>query len=283
MTQTQDRELDAALDGASHRAAPEASLLPQSDPASSQAPANRLPWNTHQTRPKRSMARSLIPAFTGLVAALTTFTILIFVVMMAVVLTIQRRKTCILALVAAIIEALSWCTVVWMFLCHIRQRKSFGGSGQFDGGRGKHSLLFALGMIPSIVGGIAVGALLGWANTSRSEVPSYVLGLRISTYLFVSFILWGVSVITQIFFFACLAWASHPAPKSVQDSSASTQEERQDMIEASRPTTSTTAQSNPFRGEPSASNSPTAPPLRQPLVDRHCQSRRDRRPRKGNM
>ncbi|KAL8973124.1 MAG: hypothetical protein Q9183_000144 [Haloplaca sp. 2 TL-2023] len=206
------------------------------------------------------MARSVIPGLTGLLAALTTLTILIFTVMLAVVLTIQRRKTCILALVASIIEALSFCTVVWMLLCHVRQRKSFGGSGQRNGSRGKHSLLFALGMIPSIVGGISVGALLGWANTSRNEVPSYVLGLNISTYLFVNFIVWGASVITQILFFACLAWSSHPPPKSIPVSRASTQEERQDMIEASRPTTSTTAQSNPFRGEPSASNSPTAAP-----------------------
>ncbi|KAL8694081.1 MAG: hypothetical protein Q9218_001196 [Villophora microphyllina] len=259
MTHTQDLELDAALDAASHRAAPETHLLPSSDQAP-QAPANRHRWNTHHTPRKRSMARSLIPGFTGLVAVFTTLTILIFIVMIAVVLTVQRRKTCILALVAAIIEALSWCTIVWMLLCHVRQRKSFGGSGQFNGARGKHSLLFAMGMIPSIVGGIAVGAMLGWANTSRSEVPTYVLGLKISTFLFLSFILWGVSVITQILFFACLAWASHPSPKSIQDSTISTQEERQDMIEASRPTTSTTAQSNPFQGEPSTSNSPTAPP-----------------------
>ncbi|KAI4204414.1 MAG: hypothetical protein LQ350_001171 [Teloschistes chrysophthalmus] len=260
MTQTQDLELDAALDAASHRAAPETHLLPPSEQASSQTPANRHRWDTHQKPPKRSMARGLIPSFTGFIAVLTTLAILIFVVMIAVVLTVQRRKTCILALVAAIIEALSWCTIVWMLLCHVRQRKSFGGSGQFNGGRGRHSLLFAMGMIPSIVGGIAVGAMLGWANTSRNEVPTYVLGLKVSTYLFVSFILWGGSVITQILFFACLAWASHPSSKSIQDSNISTQEERQDMIEASRPTTSTTAQSNPFQGEPSMSNSPTAPP-----------------------
>ncbi|KAL8659091.1 MAG: hypothetical protein Q9226_000619 [Calogaya cf. arnoldii] len=206
------------------------------------------------------MARTLLPSLTGLVAAFTTLTILIFIVMMAVVLTVQRRKTCILALVAAIIEALSWCTVVYMLLCHIRQRKSFGGSGEFNGGRGRHSLLFALGMLPSIVAGVTVAALLGWANTSRGEVPSYVLGLRISTYLFVSFILWGVSVITQILFFACLAWASHPVAKSSQEPSIATREERQEMIEPSRPTTSTTVQSNPFQGEPSSSNSPSAPP-----------------------
>lgn len=206
------------------------------------------------------MARSLLPGFAGLIAALTTLTILIFVVMLAVVLTLQRRKTCILALVAAIIEVLSWCTVVYMLLCHIRQRKSFGGSGELRGGRGRHSLLFALSMVPSIVGGTAVGAMLGWANTSRSEVPSYILGLRISTYLFVSFILWGVSVITQILFFACLAWANNPVAKSFEEPSISTPEERQEMTEPSRPNTSTTVQSNPFHGEPSNSNSPSAPP-----------------------
>ena len=259
MTQTDDVELDAAFDRASHQAAPETRLLPQSNPSNSLDTATHI-LPSRQPRPKRSMARSLVPSLAGLLAALTTLTILIFVVMMAVVLTLQRRKTCILALVAAIIEVLSWCTLVYMLLCHIRQRKSFGGSGELHGGRGRHSLLFALGMVPSVVGGIAVGALLGWANTSRSEVPSYVLGLRISTYLFISFILWGVSVITQILFFACLAWASHPVPKSIQEPSISTREERQEMIEPSRPTTSTTVQSNPFQGEPSSSNSPTAPP-----------------------
>lgn len=265
MTHIQDVELDAPLDGASHRAALETSLLPQSDPSSSQAPAiRRRPWNTQQTRPERTMARTLLPSLTGFIAALTTLTILIFVVMMAIVLTVQRRKTCILALVAAIIEVLSCCTVVYMLLCHIHQRKSFGGSGEFNGGRGRHSLLFALGLLPSIVAGIAVGALLGWANTSRGDVPSYILGLRISTYLFVSFILWGVSVLTQILFFACLAWASYPIPKSSQEPSIATREERQEMVEPSRPTTSTTVQSNPFQGEPSSSNSPSAPPSEAP-------------------
>lgn len=260
MTRTEDVELETPLDGTSHRAALETSLLPHSDPSPSQAPATRRSWNTEPPRPKRTMARMLLPSLTGLVAVFTTLIILIFVVMMAVVLTVQRRKTCILALVAAIIEALSWCTVVYMLLCHLRQRKTFGGSGEFSGGRGRHSLLFALGMLPPIVAGVAVGALLGWANTSRDEVPSYLLGLRISTYLFVSFILWGVSVITQILFFACLAWASHPVPKSSQEPSIATPEERQEMIEPSRPTTSTTVQSNPFQGEPSSSNSPSAPP-----------------------
>ncbi|KAI4190493.1 MAG: hypothetical protein L6R41_000728 [Letrouitia leprolyta] len=260
MTQTEDVELDAAFDRASHQAAPETHLLPQSNPLPSQHPASQHTQTSSYPPPKRSMARSLLPSFAGLVAVLATLTILIFVVMMAVVLTLQRRKTCILALVAAIIEVLSWCTVVYMLLCHIRQRKSFGGSGEMNGARGRRSLLFALGMVPSIVGGIAVGALLGWANTSRSEVPTYMMGLRISTYLFVSFILWGVSVITQILFFACLAWASHPIPKSIQEPSLSTPDERQEMIEPSRPTTSTTVQSNPFQGEPSSSNSPSAPP-----------------------
>lgn len=260
MTQTQDVELDAAFGRASHQAAPETRLLPQPNPPSSQPPASSSPLSSRHTRPKRSMARNLVPGLAGLLAALSTLTILIFVVMLAVVLTLQRRKTCILALVAAIIEVLSLCTVVYMLLCHIRQRNSFGGSGGLHRGRGRHSLLFALGMVPSIVGGIAVGALLGWANTSRSEVPSYVLRLKISTYLFVSFILWGVSVIVQILFFACLAWANNPTAKSLQEPSISTPEERQEMAEPSRPNTSTTIESNPFQGEPSSSNSPSAPP-----------------------
>ncbi|KAI4131156.1 MAG: hypothetical protein LQ338_001361 [Usnochroma carphineum] len=259
MTQTQDVELDAAFGRASQHAAPETRLLPQLD-LPSQHPATPPGETSRHPRHKRTMARNLIPGFAGLLAALTTLTILIFVVLMAVVLTLQRRKTCILALVAAIIEVLSWCTIVYMLLCHIRQRKSFGGSGELHGGRGRHSLLFALGMVPSIVGGITVGALLGWANTSRSEVPSYVLGLKMSTYLFVSFILWGGSVITQILFFACLAWANNPVRKSFQEPSISTREERPEMTEPSRPTTSTTVQSNPFQGEPSSSNSPSAPP-----------------------
>ncbi|KAL8863397.1 MAG: hypothetical protein Q9178_000078 [Gyalolechia marmorata] len=260
MAHTEDVELDAPLDGPSHRAAFETSLLPPSDPSSSQAPATRRPWTIQQARPKRTMARTLLPSLTGFVAALTSLTILILVVMMAVVLTLQRRKTCILALVAATIEVLSCCTVVYMLVCHIRQRNTFGGSGELNGGRGRHSLMFALGMLPSIVAGIVVGALLGWANTSRGEVPSYVLGLKISTYLFVSFILWGVSVVTQILFFACLAWASHPLPKSSLDPSITSQEKPQETVEPSRPTTSTTVESNPFQEEPSPSNSPSAAP-----------------------
>ncbi|KAI4095586.1 MAG: hypothetical protein LQ348_000273 [Seirophora lacunosa] len=257
MTQTQDVELDAASGPASHQAAPEAPLLPEPNAQQSATPpASPSP----PPRVERSMARTLLPSFTGFIAALTTLAILSFVVMLAVVLTLQRRKPCILALVSSIIEVLSWCTIVYMLLCHIRQRKSFGGSGEHYGGRGRHSLLFALGMLPSIIGGIAIGALLGWANTSRSEVPSYVLGLKISTYLFVSFILWGVSVISQIFFFACLAWASNPVPKSIQDPSFLARDEHQEMTERSRPTTSTTVQSNPFRGEPSSSSAPSAPP-----------------------
>ncbi|KAL8909596.1 MAG: hypothetical protein Q9207_000094 [Kuettlingeria erythrocarpa] len=260
MTQTQDVELDEAYGRASHQAALETHLLPQSNPAFSQHPAIPPVSTSQHTPPKRSMARSLLPTSAGIIAAVTTLTILIFVVMLAVVLTVQRRKTCILALVAAIIEVLSWCTVVYMLLCHLRQRKSFGGSGERRGGRGRHSLLFALGMVPSIVGGIAVGAMFGWANTSRGDVPSYILGLKISTYLFVGFILWGVSVIAQILFFACLAWANTPAAKSFQASSVATHEERQEMTEPSRPNTSTTIRSNPFQGEPSSTNSPSAPP-----------------------
>lgn len=259
MTQTQDVELDAALGRASHQAALETRLLPQPNSPSSEHPATPPASTSHHTRPERSMARSLLPTFAGLIAALTTLTILIFVVLIAVVLTLQRRKTCILALVAAIIEVLSCCTIVYILLCHLRRRKSFGGSGELRGGRGRHSLLFALGMVPSIIGGIAVGAMLGWANTSRGDVPSYVLGLKISTYLFLGFILWGVSVIAQIVFFACLAWANNPIAKTFQESSLSTPEERQEMTEPSRPNTSTTIQSNPFQGEPSSSNSPSAP------------------------
>ncbi|KAI4289582.1 MAG: hypothetical protein L6R35_001160 [Caloplaca aegaea] len=260
MTQTQDVELDAASGRASHQAAHEAPLLPEPTSLQSQQSATPPASASPLPRPRRSMARSLLPSFAGFIAALATLTILVFVVMLAVVLTLQRRKPCILALVSAIIEVLSWCTIVYMLLCHIRQRKSFGGSGDRHGGRGRHSLLFALGMVPSIIGGIAIGALLGWANTSRNEVPLYVLGLKVSIYLFVSFILWGVSVISQILFFACLAWANNPVPKSIQEPSFLAGDEHQEMAEPSRPTTSTTVQSNPFQGEPLSSITPSAPP-----------------------
>ena len=259
MTQTQDLELDAAPDGpSSHRAAPETQLLSGSEAVESHHPSIQQRSSSHRTRPKHSMARTLAPTLTGLIAVLTTLTILVFVVILAVIFTVQRRRTCILALVAAIVQGLSWCTVAYMLLCHLRQRNSFGGPGESQGGRGRHSLVFALSMLPSILAGVAVGALLGWTNTSQSQVPSYILGLKIPTYLFASFILWGVSVVSQILFFAVLAWASSPAAKSVQEPGISGQEERPEMTEQSRPTTSTTVQSNPFRGEPAASNSPSA-------------------------
>ncbi|KAL8744988.1 MAG: hypothetical protein Q9190_002829 [Brigantiaea leucoxantha] len=249
MTQNQELELDAGINGTQ--------LLPQAQGISWDRSLDQAQPEPTNSRPTRTMARTLIPAISGLVAILTTLATTTVVIIFAVTFTIERRRTCILALAAAIIQVVSWSTLVYMLLCHLRQRRRFGGPSSYQTGKGRHSLIFALAMLPSLLAGVAVGALLGWTNTSRTDAPSFILGLSISTYLFFSFILWGTSVIAQILFFTSLAWAITPYAKSIPEPLIDAQDTRPEMVEPSRPTTSTTTQSNPFR-EPTTSHSSSA-------------------------
>lgn len=257
MTQFESLELDAAIDGNPHGTPAQAQLLPQPPPVSGAQTLTRTQRPSTSSRTTRTMAKTLIPGMAGVIAVLTTLATTTVVIILAVIFTIERRRTCILALVAAIIQVVAWCTITYMLSCHFRQRKSFGGSNAYTTKRGRHSLIFALAILPSLLAGVAVGALLGWTNTSRTDAPASVLGLAISTYLFFSFILWGVSVTGQILFFASLAWATAPYSKSIPEQLFDAQVIEPEMVEPSRPTTSTTMQSNPFR-EPISSNSPSA-------------------------
>ena len=151
-------------------------------------------------------------------------------------------------LAAAIVQLCSICTLVILIYLQIWRFKSL----QKVRGR---VLIMLLGVLPSLVSAALVGASLGWAESFIVTKGISVLGSRVSTFLTLTFIVWGANVLAHLSYYFTLAWILNPATKatpprfSIDDTNGVPQE----MTETNRSATGATVQSNPFQ-EPGASS-----------------------------
>ena len=186
---------------------------------------------------------SLIAGTTAIAFSLATF---ILTVVLAVFQTIVRRRLYILALAATITQILLLCTLSYLVVRYTRRAPRHGLLHGHEWRERRNLFILVLGIIPSTIAGLVVGATLGWSKTDESEEPRYVLGLKSASFMLMLILFWLCAVLTQIVFYFFLVFAG--VATRPPDALHRTEESQalQAMVEPSRPETSATAQSSPL-------------------------------------
>ena len=197
------------------------------------------------------MARQVAPTVVGAVALLLGLVTAILMVVLAGALISDHSEPCAFLLAAAVVQFLS-CGSLAVLIYHklrydqtlvLQRRQTFGP-------------IFLLGVLPSLVASIIVGAALGWAEARIVGKALFISGLSVSVFLTIVFVVWGFSIGAHVLCFSHFAWLARPTQKSSIQRFAIEEplrEAPQEIIEASRSGTTTTLQSNPFHEQVSSS------------------------------
>ncbi|MCJ1225369.1 hypothetical protein MMC12_002018 [Toensbergia leucococca] len=204
------------------------------------------------------MPRDILFRVAGGIAVLLSLAATAFIVLMVVSLTVTRRPIFIIALAAATTQVLALAALVYLVLRHIRPKNSTRKDVERAWDRRVNHRLLTLGITTSTLAGLVTAATLGWTEASVSEMPGRTLGLQFSVFLLCTFIIWGVSFLAQVLFYVYLVRVRERRAENLTESFDRVPEELPQMKEPSRPGTSATTRSNPFR-EPPFSNLPSSP------------------------
>lgn len=188
------------------------------------------------------MSRILTLKFLGAAAVAVSLTTGVLTLIFAVNPASAPRSSYLFPLVAAIVQVCSALVMAVFVFVQPRTPDSIGK-------RRKHLLLATLAIFVAVVATAAVGASLGWSQTSAAvDKIDLVSGIQASTFLAIDFGFWALSILVHLFYFFTLAWTLRSNPKVPDqrfsiDGPISTSQE---MTEPSRPPTATTMQSDPF-------------------------------------
>ncbi|MCJ1275622.1 hypothetical protein MMC21_003425 [Puttea exsequens] len=111
-------------------------------------------------------------------------------------------------------------------------------------------------MLPSVASAVIVASALGWGETFLTGQGLLVLGTAMSTYLTIVWVMWGVAFLADVLHYASLIALQRSAPKTAAERFAIDDNPRE-MVEPSRPGTTSTVHSNPFHPESKTSSPPS--------------------------
>ena len=204
---------------------------------------------TFKRAPK--MARQIASTIVGAVALILGLVTAILMVILAGSLISDHSEPYAFPLAAAVVQFLS-CGSLAVLIYHklrsdqtlvLQTRQTFGP-------------IILLGVLPSLVSIVVVGAALGWAEARIVGKALFTSGLSVSVFLTIIFVIWGISIGAHVLCLSHFAWFARPARKlSIQRFAIEEPlcEGPQEMIDASRSATATTLQSNPFHEQVSSS------------------------------
>ncbi len=182
------------------------------------------------------------------IAFLLTLATTFLVIALAVFLATGPFRPYALSIVAATCQVILLCTLCFLMVGNAYQEQFHSLNDGPKWKQRRYWFLLSRSILPSTLAGVLVAATLGWSKISLTDVSLRILGRTTAAYLIIAFTVWGLSVLAQAFLYALLAFVRKPAPEDVPMPLAINQEEPSEMEEQSRPATSTTVQSNPFRG-----------------------------------
>ena len=151
-----------------------------------------------------------------------------------------------LPLVAAAVQICSSCALAVLVFLQLRRIDSLQkGTGNV--------IIAGLGVLLSVASAALVGAALGWAESAFVKNVK-VLGSQVSTFLTITFILWGVSIFTQLLYYVILAWVLKSTLKTLPQrfSIDDAQNAPREMVNTSRPVKETSCNLNPFQERPAS-------------------------------
>ena len=197
------------------------------------------------------MARRLTSTVIGVVAFVLGVATAILMVILAGCLISDHQKSYAFPLAAAVIQFLSSGSLA--VLIYRRTR-----SDQILALQTGQTLLpiLLLGVLPSLVAVVNVGAALGWAEAGDVGKALPISGVSASTFLTIILIVWGFSIGAHVLCYSYFAWFARSTQKRCPQIFAiegPLDEAPQEMREASRSVTETTIESNPFHQQLSSS------------------------------
>ena len=202
------------------------------------------------------MARTLVSAFIGLAAVLVGVANAVLMFVLTGSLISEHQEPFALPLVAAILQIISCCTLTVLVLLKIRSDKNPSENGLLEPSRRRYMLASALGVLPSVLAHAVVGSALGWCEASVISKNLLIAGTQLSNFLAISFILLGLAILTDVLYYATFTWNRTTSPV-ISSPRIPSETAPQYMSQPSRPTTATSAQSNPFHEHlPSLPSSP---------------------------
>ena len=116
--------------------------------------------------------------------------------------------------------------------------------------------VLVLGVLPSLVAVVVVGAALRWAEARIVGKALFISGLSVSIFLTIAFVVWGVSIGAHVFCYSYFAWFARSTPKISNQRFAIEEppdEAPQEMREATRIVTATNHQPSLFHEQSSSS------------------------------
>ena len=155
-----------------------------------------------------------------------------------------KQQTFVLTLIAAIAQVLSTCTLFFLLIHHFRRRSA---SEKVLAKKPRRPTGLYLSLLAAAIGAVVEGVALGWSRASIDKVMTNIAGMKPLTFVFLTLGIWTASIVAQIIFFASYILISNETPVHRHEPVESIREMSSEMEETSRPGTSATTRSNPFR------------------------------------
>ena len=190
------------------------------------------------------MARTTVSTFIGIAALLLGVTTATLLFVLAGSLVSDHQEPFALPLVAAVVQIFSCCTLATLIILRIQPNKPL--TAFIGQSRRRHVLVLVLGIVPSLAAAAVVGSALGWGEGFLTNKRLLVAGGQLSNFLTIVFVVWGITILVQCFYYVSFAWVQKTRP-TISSPRLAVEEVPQQVIEPSRPTTVASVQSNPFR------------------------------------
>lgn len=197
------------------------------------------------------MARQLASTIVGAVALLLGLVTAVLMVILAGSLISDHSEPYALPLAAAVVQFLSCGSLAVLIYHKLRSDQT-----RVLQTRQTFRPILLLGVLPSLVSVMVVGAALGWAEARIVGKAMFMSGLSVSVFLTIVFVIWGISIGAHVLCLSHFAWFARPTQKSSIQRFAIEEppsEAPQEMIDASRSATATTIESNAFHQQVSSS------------------------------
>ncbi|KAM0804617.1 hypothetical protein BDR22DRAFT_885299 [Usnea florida] len=197
------------------------------------------------------MARRLTSTVIGAVAFLLGLATAILMVILAGSLISDHQKSYAFPLAAAVIQFLSNGSLAVLIYRRTRYDQILAPQ------TGQTLLpILLLGVLPSLVAIVNVGAALGWAEAGDVGKALPISKVSASTFLTIILIVWGFSIGAHVLCYSYFAWSARSSQKrcpQIYAIEGPLDEAPQEMREASQSVTGTTIESNPFHQQLSSS------------------------------
>ena len=210
------------------------------------------------------MAKFRVTYFAGIVGLFLTFATTVLVFFLAITFTLAHSPTHILAIVAAVLQVLSLPSLAYILLRQRNQLQESMKDGRHGSQRESTHVVFIASLFWLVVGAVTI-ATLGWMEAVRTRLAPHVAGVESSTFLHATVAVWALSVLAQIAFivstalfhnqsreeiFLSVEYSPEPTAEMTETSPTNTFDPAQASLrlDSSRPNTSDSTRSNPFRG-----------------------------------